>query len=104
MWGNISPPSLNSALAGDKRLDSRPGRFTPKVIGTGTRLKEAVWAPEPTWALWRRHNVLPLPGIESRSPSPWPRDYKFAIILQNPFSINMYQESPKCYKYSALCL
>jgi hypothetical protein len=38
-----------------------PGERTPVPIG-----QEAGWAPEPVWT--QRKNVLPLSGIEPRSP------------------------------------
>jgi hypothetical protein len=48
--------SLTSALAGGEWSASRPGRFTPGKEPPVPIGKEAGWAPEPVWTLWRSEN------------------------------------------------
>jgi hypothetical protein len=46
-----------------------PGRALPPGKGpTVPIVQEARWAPAPVWTQIRGKNLLPLPGIEPRSP------------------------------------
>jgi hypothetical protein len=58
------------ALDGGEWSASRPGRALPPEKGHRIPIvQEARWAPEPVWTHTRGKIVLPLPGIEPRSPS-----------------------------------
>jgi hypothetical protein len=60
---------LTSALDGGEWSASRPGRaLAPGKGPPGPIVQEAGWAPEPVWTQGRGTILLPLPGIDLRSP------------------------------------
>jgi hypothetical protein len=54
-----------SALHEGEWSNKCPGRFAPEENTPGLPIQlEAGWIPEKVWMLWRRENLLCLPGIE----------------------------------------
>jgi hypothetical protein len=65
-----------SALHGGEWSASRPGRALPPVKGPPVRIvQEAGWASAPVWTKARGKIILPLAGIEPRSPGRQARYY-----------------------------
>jgi hypothetical protein len=65
----ISYSFLDSALDGGEWSASRPGRALAPGKGPPVPIVQvAGWAPEPVWTQKLEENLLPLPGIEPRSP------------------------------------
>jgi hypothetical protein len=68
--GGISQPLLTSALHVGEWLASRPNRFAPEEIAPGTHWIGGWVGHRRGLDAMEKKEILPLPGIESRTSSP----------------------------------
>jgi hypothetical protein len=88
--GGLAPLFLTSALDGCEWSASRPGRFTTgKELAVPNRYK-ARWAPKLVWTLWRRDNILPVPGIEPQPSIAIPTE----VLLRSYPSVSSISQVP----------
>jgi hypothetical protein len=66
--GNIAPPFLTSALDGGEWSASHPTRLPPGKKSPIASGYDDGRTPALVWTLWRRENLLPLPGTPTAVP------------------------------------